>query len=221
MIICLEGINGSGKTSLAQILMDSWLAAGGRTAVKAEPVQSTAFGRDVRTAIMETGDLNPEAEALAFASARLHAADAIDPAAEDLVVLERWAGAVVAYGTVAGTDSLLLSALESVLSASVAIDRTVVVDVPGLVAAERLATQSDTNRFETMGADYLEQVRQSYLDWGRNHECVVVPGTLPHNDAQAWATELVSSLLASARQHIASMTHHVRDTTYAGSERQQ
>ncbi|MFE7935700.1 hypothetical protein ACFU6S_44675, partial [Streptomyces sp. NPDC057456] len=157
--------------------------------------------------------------ALAFASARLHAADALTPAPEDLVVLERWAGAVVAYGTVAGTDSLLLSALESVLSSSMVVDCTVVVDVPGETAAERLAVQTDTNRFETMGSDYLEQVRQSYLDWAGRRDCVIVPGTLPRDEAESWAAELVNSLLTNARR-IDPPRPHVPNVTYAGSERQ-
>lgn len=194
MIICLEGINGSGKTSLAQTLIGCWIADGGRSAAKAEPVVSTQFGRDVRTAIMDTEGLNPEAEALAFAASRLQAAAGIRAADEALIVLERWAGAVVAYGNVAGTHPPLLSALESVLSAAVPVDYTILVDVPGSTADERLAVQSDTNRFETQGAAYLERVRQSYLDWSRTRECTVVSGQLPQEEAVTWATEFLASV---------------------------
>jgi dTMP kinase len=217
VIICLEGINGSGKTSLAEILMDRWLTLGGCTATKFDPVQGTAFGQSVCTAIMDTADLNPEAETLAFASARLHAAPIITPEAKDLIVLERWAGAVTAYGTVSGTDPALLSALESVLLASMAINHTVLVDVPGQTATERLSIQSGKNRFETIGADYLENVRQSYLDWAHRRRAMVVSGTMSLVESAAWASDLINSFL-NGEQESAKPTPPLSDPALAKSE---
>lgn len=194
MIICLEGINGAGKTTLATAIADRWHAAEGRAAAMAEPVQRTEFGRRVRTAIMSTADLDADAEALAFASARLHAASLLRGPEADLTILERWAGGVVAYGTVAGTSSVLLHALETVLAAALPIDRTLLVDVPGAVAARRLATQADANRFETNGAGYLEQVRREYLGWARTRQVSVISGTDSRERLDAWARDLVDGL---------------------------
>ena len=205
MIICLEGINGSGKTFLADVLMDRWMALGGRDARKLEPVQGTAFGRGIFAAIMSTTDLNPDAETLAFASARLHAASMVAPGANDLIVLERWAGAVVAYGTVSGTDPELLASLESILLSSMAINHTVVVDVSGQTATQRLSIQSGRNRFEMNGPDYLENVRRCYLDWARCHApATIASGTMSCPEYVTWATDLINTLMDDQQNAVAS-----------------
>lgn len=193
MIVCLEGVNGSGKTTLAEAMIKCWLAAGGATARLTEPVQYTEFGRQVRTAIMNEGHLSVEAETLAFASARLHAAENLlrQHSGSDLVVLERWAGAVVAYGAAVGTDAVLLEALEPLLARALHIDYTVLVDTPGAVAHDRLTAESNPNRFENQGPDYLEKVRQEYLAWADRHSVPVVSGTRSVDDATAWAAETI------------------------------
>jgi dTMP kinase len=202
MIVCLEGINGSGKTTLAAALVAHWRAARGAVAGLAEPVQRTDFGRTVRSAIMNTHDLDIQAETLAFTSARLHAARSLHQDAEvrgaELVVLERWAGAVVAYGTAVGTDHALLDALEGVLTAALPIDRTVLVDVSGALASDRLRAETAPNRFETIGPDYLERVRAGYLTWAGRRDVTVVSGALPPERVAAWAAELVDGLVAGS-----------------------
>jgi dTMP kinase len=201
MIICLEGINGSGKSTLADAIVEQWTAATGGTAQRVEPVQATGFGRSVRAAIMAAGDLNVDAEALAFGSARLHAAAILRPIAmspNELIVLERWAGAVMAYGAAVGTNPVLLHMVESALLEAMPIHHTMVVDVTGRTAAERLVTQQNTNRFEVQGAAYLERVRQEYLLWARRQGVAVVDGQQPEPQARTCAEQTVEALLAAA-----------------------
>jgi thymidylate kinase len=177
VIVCLEGVNGCGKTTLAGALTSWWSGP----AEVADPVQATGFGRHVRSAIMDAAGLTADAETLAFVSARLDGATALDGVAHDgLLVLERWGGAVVAYGSVAGSNPFLLNSLESVLAGALPVDLTILIDVPGTVAASRLASMEEAaNRFETIGPDYLEHVRRSYLAWATMRHVPVIAGTDP------------------------------------------
>jgi thymidylate kinase len=176
MIVCIEGINGSGKTTTCNPLLALWTH--GRAQL-VDPVQHTSFGTTVRIAIMAAGALPADAETLAFASARLHTASTLTyPSPNELIVLERWAGAVIAYGTVAGASPFLLRALESSLAGALPVDLTILLDVPGTVAATRLAALADQNRFETQGAGYLEKVRRQYRAWASIRHVPIINGLL-------------------------------------------
>jgi thymidylate kinase len=202
MIICLEGINGCGKSTLAAAIAERWGALGKGRPLLADVIRDTSFGRQVRTAIMNATELDVDAESCAFVSARLHGAAQLRRAAEagqnDLIVLERWSGAVVAYGTAVAVSPRLLDALESVLAAALPVDRTFLVDVPGAVAARRLAEQTDTNRFEARAPEYLEQarleqVRQEYLSWANARGIPVISGMLPGPELSAKAADTVAA----------------------------
>ncbi|MFI0354261.1 dTMP kinase [Actinomadura sp. 9N407] len=192
MIVCIEGINGSGKTTLAHTLARRW-PHGNAQAI--DPVLHTGFGATVRTAIMTTEALTADAETLAFASARLHTAAVLAadrcPPAHQLIVLERWAGAVTAYGTVAGASPFLLRALEGALAGALPVDVPVLLDVPGDVAEERLRGLGTRNRFETQGPGYLERVRRHYLTWASIRQVPVING----QQATLTAAEQVTGLI--------------------------
>ncbi|MBO2461761.1 dTMP kinase [Actinomadura violacea] len=199
MIVCVEGVNGCGKSTLAAILVDMWTRG---QAVALDPVQHTRFGGALRSAIMAAESLGADAETLAFASARLHTATALAgqrcPPARELVVLERWAGAVVAYGTVAGSSPFLLRALEAALAGALPVDVTVLVDVPGEVAAARLTQQTSTqaNRFETRGSAYLERVRRQYLAWASLRQVPVINGLQDLHTIAGHVTRLIETTAA-------------------------
>jgi dTMP kinase len=177
MITCIEGINGSGKTTLARALVEGW--PHGRAAA-IDPVQHTTYGQAVRAVIMAADGLTADSETLAFASARLHTAGILAPArcppAGEMIILERWAGAVVAYGTVAGASPFLLRALEAALTGALPADVTVLLDAPGEIAEARVTRLGDRNRFETQGAGYLERVRRQYLAWASIRQIPVING---------------------------------------------
>lgn len=182
MIVCLEGINGAGKSTLARLLTERWLAGGGELAEVVDATEASHFGQEVRSAIMNADGLNEWAENLAFASARIAGfatiAERFVGVPGRLCVIERWSGAVIAYGRAVGTSESILQFLESALMNSAAIDTMLLVDVSGEIAAGRLRQQADTNRFETKGDVYLERVRQEYLTWARGRGVRIIGGDL-------------------------------------------
>ncbi|GAA2451776.1 dTMP kinase [Actinomadura vinacea] len=199
MIVCVEGVNGSGKTTLAGALLGMWTYGHARAI---DPVQHTVFGDTVRTAIMAATGLMADAETLAFASARLHTAGMLAatrcPPMTELLVLERWAGAVVAYGTVAGASPFLLRALEGSLAGALPVDVTVLVDVPGDVAEARLKRLGDRNRFETLGGGYLERVRRQYLAWASIRQVPVINGQQDMATVAGQVARLISDRVAAS-----------------------
>ncbi len=180
MIVCLEGINGAGKTTLAAALARQWRDEGLGDVGLADPLRATGYARHLRAAVMTTGDLPPDAEALAFVSARLHAATTLrNSAFAGMLVMERWAGAVAAYGAAAGTSPDLLQWLEGALTAALPIACTLLLDAPANVVAGRLARLARLNRFESQGSGYLEAVRREYLGWATAQNVPILDATTP------------------------------------------
>jgi dTMP kinase len=198
VIVCIEGINGSGKSTLARTLAGQW-AHGPCAAI--DPVQHTAFGQTVRTAIMAADSLTADAETLAFASARLHTAATLAPARcpppGEMIILERWAGAVVAYGTVAGASPFLLRALEAALAGALPVDVTILLDAPGDVAEARVTRLGDRNRFETQGPGYLERVRRQYMAWASIRQIPVINGQQDPAAVAGHVSQLISHRAAA------------------------
>ncbi|MGH8010259.1 MAG: hypothetical protein ACREQ3_24965, partial [Candidatus Binatia bacterium] len=115
MIVVVEGINGAGKTMVARMLADL-LSTDYRLRVDiADPALHTPFGRGIWSSIMETRDLGADAQLLAFASARLDGSAAIASllrvSPRRVVILERWSGALEAYGLAEEVDGHLLDAV--------------------------------------------------------------------------------------------------------------
>jgi thymidylate kinase len=200
VFLILEGINGSGKSALAAALMHAWRRTGGISAQTVDTVGHSTFGRQVRSAIMEARDLNPLAETLAFASARVHGLSRLRQETGDrtrhLCILERWSGAVTAYGQAAGIPAHILRTVSDLLQAAAEGIPQILVDTPGTIADARLATQPDLNRFETQGPNYLEKVRKAYLRWAGDCGARVVSGTDPPADIERLANELVATVAA-------------------------
>jgi thymidylate kinase len=115
-----------------------------------------------------------------------------------MIILERWAGAVVAYGTVAGASPFLLRALEAALAGALPVDVTVVLDTPGHVAEARVARLGGRNRFETRGPGYLERVRRQYLAWASMRQIPVINGQQDPAVVAGQVSDLISHRAAAS-----------------------
>lgn len=195
MILCLEGINGAGKSSFAGIVERVWRETTGGHARRVDPVQHTAFGRGVRKAIMDSQWVDADAEALAFAAARLDGitalrAQATEPAT--LLVLERWAGAVAAYGRAEHGESGLVDLLETLLWERGGFP-CILIDTPGGIAQGRLDNLTQRNKFETRGSSYLDAVGAHYREWASRRRVTVVDGTASEQDLLRNARHLLTA----------------------------
>jgi dTMP kinase len=169
LFITLEGGDGSGKSTQAQLLTD-WLEQQGRTVVRSREPGGTDVGSEIREIVLHhTGEIAPRAEALLYAADRAqHISTKVRPALarNEIVIQDRYIDSSVAYqgaGRVLGAAEvrdLSLWAAEGLLP-----DLTILLDLDETVARDRL--DADNKRFDRLEAeknDFHARVREAYLE---------------------------------------------------------
>src|SRR5262245_1011305 len=112
MFVTFEGLDGSGKSTQAELLSER-LRADGLEVVSTREPGGTELGERIRDLVLHGGDVSPWAEALLYAAARAHhVAEVIRPALESgaAVVCDRYLDSSVAYqgvGRDLGLDRVL------------------------------------------------------------------------------------------------------------------
>jgi dTMP kinase len=166
--ITLEGGDGSGKTTQANLLA-TWLEDAGRTVVRTREPGGSEVGQLIRDIVLHhRGDIAPRAEALLYAADRAHhVATVVRPALArgEVVLQDRYLDSSVAYqgaGRVLdGTEvrDLSLWAAEGALP-----DLTVLLDLAPEVARVRLdSADKPFDRLEAEKNEFHARVRDAYL----------------------------------------------------------
>jgi len=164
--LTLEGVDGAGKSSHVQWLVDTLKSHGLEVLSTREP-GGTAIGEKLRELLLHES-MHLECETLLMFAARAeHLQAVIRPALEAgiWVVCDRFTDATFAYqggGRQLGTDRI--AALEQWLHAGFQPDCTWLFDVPLHVARERLNRTREQDRFEQLGDDFFERTRSVYLE---------------------------------------------------------
>jgi len=198
--ITLEGGEGVGKSTQAQLLAKKLELMGVAVVVTREPGGSP--GAEVLREVILSGaaaPFGPAGEAILFSAARIdHIDHTIAPALDRgaWVICDRFADSTRAYQGAAGKlDPALIASLERVAVGDVRPDLTLVLDLApekGLArAAARRGKDAGADRFEREGAAFHETLRQAFLAIARAEpeRCAVIDADRPpHEVAQAiWA----------------------------------
>ncbi|HKQ30190.1 MAG TPA: dTMP kinase [Burkholderiales bacterium] len=167
--VTLEGGEGAGKSSMLSAVRD-WLTRNGHAVCVTREPGGTDMGERVRELLLHAKevDIAPDTEILLMFAARAeHIARVIRPALEQgtTVVCDRFTDATYAYqGGGHGVPAERIAALESWVQRELRPDLTLLFDVPVDTGLTRAAGRSGTpDRFESRHRDYLERVRQTYL----------------------------------------------------------
>jgi dTMP kinase len=170
LLLTLEGIEGSGKSTQAAALAAALRSAGYPVLLTREPGGSP-LAEKIRELVLspDLGPIHPACELLLFIAARAqHVADRIRPALESgqIVVCDRFTDATVAYqGGGRAVPDELLRGLNELSTGGLTPDRTYLLDVEVGTGLERAAERpgGGRDRMEREGTAFFRAVRDRYL----------------------------------------------------------
>ncbi|MCG2863431.1 MAG: dTMP kinase [Vulcanisaeta sp.] len=163
MFIAIEGIDGSGKSTVISRLRDRLVDRGFRVHVTSEPSQSP-IGRLIRDWLLKQNAnvAHPSVFALLFVADRVqHYYGEVKPMLDRgyLVISERYMESTLAYQGAMGLPMDWLIELHRFVPRP---DLTIILDVPVNVAMSRLSSRRRLEVFE-INRDFLERVRELLL----------------------------------------------------------
>ena len=167
--ITLEGPDGSGKSTVAEIICDK-LKADGYEVVHTREPGGIAISEDIRNIILDPKNtmMDAKTEALLYAaSRRQHLVEKVLPAVKQgkIVICERFVDSSLAYqgfGRRIGMDEVLsinLFAIDNTYP-----DMTIYLDVDEQVGLDRLKDRAFKDRLDQESIDFHHRVKQGYKE---------------------------------------------------------
>jgi dTMP kinase len=185
-LITFEGVEGAGKTTLAQHLAD-WLRAQGVSVRLTREPGGSALGKHLRPLLLHE-PLDAWAELFLFlADRRQHTLQVILPALEQgaWVLCDRYADSTLVYqGYGRGLDIALIRRLNALATGDLTPDLTVLIDLP---VEDALARANAPNRFEAETLAFHTRIREGYRQLARAEprRFLVLDGLQPLEALQA------------------------------------
>ena len=191
--LAVEGIDGSGKSTVTRALVEA-LQTRGRSVVAVREPGGTPAGEAIRSIVLGHGfELDDWTEALLFAAARAQlAADVVAPALErgDLVVSDRSYFSSLAYqGAGRGLGVEIVRAVNEAGLRGVVPDLIVLLR---LDAERGLARENERDRISVAGIELQQQVAAAYDDLA-----AAEPGRFVVIDAAHPVSEIVAEIMAA------------------------
>ena len=166
--VALEGIEGSGKTTVAQRLASAFRARDRVVTVTREP-GGTPIGEQIRGLLLESesNEMTAETEALLFAASRAQlVSEVIRPALArgEVVIVDRFTDSSLAYqwgGRGLAFDAVM--AAQTLATGGMQPDLKLLLDLPvPLGLRRRFAGEGGTNRLDREAIAFHERVREAY-----------------------------------------------------------
>jgi dTMP kinase len=202
VFVCLEGGEGSGKSTQSRLLRD-WLERRGHDVVLTHEPGDTAVGGELRRIVLDpaTGRLSDRTEALLYAADKAEHVDTVVlPALAEgkVVVTDRYVDSTLAYQ--GAGRSLVPEELESVARWATGDLRphlTVVLDLEPEAGLDRFR---ERDRIEGESLDFHRRVRSAFLDLaGRDPaHYLVLDARLPVEEVAAAIRSRLEPLLEQA-----------------------
>jgi dTMP kinase len=182
--ITFEGIDGSGKSTQAKVLVDKLKSLKLETLFLREP-GGTTISEEIRSVLLNNrkDEMSSRSEALLMCASRAQLTkDIINPALKGgkWIVAERYADSTLAYqGGGRGINLDWLIKLNQFATYGLEPDLTFYIDIDPEVGFQRRKDLS-SDRIESAGLDFQKDIRQKYLEIVDNFDerCVTIDGNL-------------------------------------------
>ena len=200
LLISVEGVEGSGKSTHCRLL-GQWLTARGLEVVLTSEPDGTPLGSAIR-GLFETDGVAPTplTQTFLFMAARQqHVAQVIRPALARgaVVVSDRYADATLAYqGFGGGMELETIRDLNALATGGVMPDLTILLDVDPAEGIRRISDRP-LDAFEKMDLGFHRRVREGYLEIARaeKNRVVVLSAAQPKDALHAAVVRAVEGLL--------------------------
>lgn len=181
MIIEIEGIDGTGKTTQCHLLKCA-IEERGKQAIIVKDLESTELGKQIRTILVTDAPRSSGMELFSFLCCKAHLLEQVVlPELEKgtYIICDRGRGSLLSYFEALGfSRTFLLEALSFVLPPQYA-SRTFYIDLEVKEALRRNTTKPVASKFDKMGADFFERQRHIYHELAQKEAWVVIDGTHP------------------------------------------
>ena len=181
LFITFEGVEGAGKTTLIQKLVQYFTEKKQDIFLTREPGGSE-LGKKLRAIILNAEEkIYPSAELFLFLADRAqHVEDCIKPAlqAGKIVLCDRFIDSTIAYqGFGRGMDIKQLSLLNKLATNSLEPDLTLLLDLPPEIGLKRAKTRNieqnltiDEGRFEAEALQFHQKIRYGFLSLAKQEK---------------------------------------------------
>jgi dTMP kinase len=204
LFITLEGGDGSGKSTQAELL-SSWLTDAGHVVVRSREPGGTDLGLELREIVLHRrGDIASRAEALIYAADRAHnIATKVRPAIErgEIVIQDRYLDSSVAYqGAGRILDGQEVRDISLWATEGLMPDLTILLDLDEGLGRERLdQARTRYDRLEAEKHDFHARVRAGYLE---------LAAAEPQRFLVLPATDSIDSIAAAVRARVETLLRH-------------
>lgn len=178
--ITLEGPEGCGKTTQAELLSEALRGTGYRVRLTREP-GGDPVSEEIRNILLDGADhsVADRTELLLYLAARAqHTERVVRPAlgSGEIVVCARYTDSTVAYqGYGSGFDIETIHRMNDFATGGLVPDLTLLLDIDAETGLRRSADADHVNRMERKALEYHRRVREGFLAEARHHpERIVV-----------------------------------------------
>ncbi|MEO0199155.1 MAG: dTMP kinase [candidate division WOR-3 bacterium] len=199
--LTIEGIEGSGKSTLTEGIIEFLKTKGFNVVYSREP-GGTKVGESVRNILLADGnEMDPMTEVFLFLAARReNVRKNILPALRDgkVVVCDRYIDSTIAYqGYGRGLPIKLLRRLNKLATYGIKPDLTLVIDIDPEKGLKRISGK-ELDRIERENIDFHRRVRDGYRKIARisGRRVKLLDGELPKEELLKKAISLVESRLS-------------------------